>query len=368
VFFLVAGLLVFLWLTRDPSCASRVRWFLWGLCTGWAAAIRLDSIPVFGTLTLCSVCLVRPKPLELAECCAWLLVGAVAPLGYAVWYNHHYCGSWLRDPHCFWSSIPYDSSASLFGIRMAFGAPDCAQEFGNGGNLVFYGRTIVAQMARWEALHTLERIAGPCLTGFMIAGIVYAWRQRNANTLRFRFLAFTAVEAITTLLFFVFLRWRIIRFIVPVAPVMACFVGVGLVESIRLLWHKLLGKALAGLLLLAFSMAVFIQLRVPHTRVGDVLPVVQILQESSTLMESNAVVISTAGPYLTDFFAIRGTQRAYVPPDKKTIWRVQPHPPLNRAIIPSTPNLENTYPGDLDNGAMDIFGYSALENPEEING
>ena len=64
---------------------------------------------------------------------------------------------------------------------------------------------------------------------------------------------------------------------------------------------------------------------------------------------------------------IRGTERRFVPLNRRAAWRVQPRPPKNRAIIPPTKISDNSYPGDLENGAMDIFEFSALENPDRID-
>ena len=46
-FLLMAGLLLFLKTTADVRWPSLARWFLWGLCAGWAASVRLDNIAMF---------------------------------------------------------------------------------------------------------------------------------------------------------------------------------------------------------------------------------------------------------------------------------------------------------------------------------
>lgn len=107
-FFLTAGLLIFLKMTANGRWSSLGRWFLWGLCAGWAASVRLDSLAIFGLLTIALLWFVRSRLTDLVK--QWgAAAGAISPVAYAGWYNRHYCGSWLRDPHGFWQSVPWDS-------------------------------------------------------------------------------------------------------------------------------------------------------------------------------------------------------------------------------------------------------------------
>jgi hypothetical protein len=371
-FFLTAGLLLFLKTTTDVRWGSLVRWFLWGLCAGWVASIRLDSIVTFGLLTLVLLWFVRSRPTDLARRLGAAAAGAIGPLAYVGWYNRRYCGSWLRDPHCFWHSMPFDSGWRIFDIHMPLGRPECALESDDSANLLFYGREILGQFAGWWRLTEVEKhplmVPCFCLTGFMMIGLGYAWCQRRESANKLRFLVFTAAATGATLLFYMFLRWHVLRFILPLAPAMASFTGVGAVGLLRSLWRRRWGWMLCAPAAIALVFAVYrLGCLATVGRIGDMLPVVPILQSTAAQIESNAVVISTAGPCLTDFFVIRGTQRKFVPLNHRAAWRIQPRPPRNRAIIPPLNRLEISYPGDLENGAVDIFEFSALEDPERID-
>jgi hypothetical protein len=369
-FLLTAGLLLFLKTTADVGWGSLGRWFLWGLCAGWAASVRLDSLGTFGLLTAVLLWFVRPRLTGLLRQLGAASAGAIGPLAYAGWYNHHYCGSWLRDPRCFWHSMPWECGWRIFDIHMPLGRPNHAAENADSANLLFYAREILGQFSGWgravEWQQHQSMVPWFCLTGFMIVGIGYAWRRRRDSQGKLRFLVFTAVVTAATALPYMFLQWHVDRFILHLAPAMAAFVGVGVVGLTRLICRRIEGKILCALAALAFAWAVRPWLITIPIQAGDMLPVVPILQSSAAYIESNATVISTAGPVLTDFFVIRGTQRRFVPLDHRAAWRVQPRPPKNRAIIPPLNKLEISYPGDLENGAIDIFEFSALENPERI--
>jgi len=369
-FLLTMGLLLFLKMTADGCWPSLGRWFLWGLCAGWATSVRLDSLVVFGLLTLVLLWFVRTRLRDLAGRLGPAAAGAIGPIAYAGWLNEHDCGSWLRDLRCYWDSVPSDSGWRVFDIHTAWG-PAYTHENADSGNLVFYGREIFGQFVGWdrwaEPQKHLFMIPCLCLTALMIVGIGYAWCHKRDSQAKLRFLVFTALVTGATLLFYVFLRWHIVRYVVPLAPGMAAFVGIGVVGLAQYLCRRLGTKVLgvAAALVLALVMRPWFT-GIP-VQVGDMLPVVPILRSAASRIESNAVVISTAGPCLTDFFVIRGTQRRFVPLDHRVAWRVQPRPPRNRAIIPPVKQDGNAYPGDLENGAQDIFEYSALENPERIN-
>jgi 4-amino-4-deoxy-L-arabinose transferase-like glycosyltransferase len=369
-FLVMAALLLFLKMTADVRWPSMARWFLWGLCAGWAASVRLDTLAMFGLFTLALICFVRPRRTNLVKHLGVATLAAFGPVSYAGWYNQHYCGSWLRDPHCFWHSRQWEGGWRAFDIHRVFGAIN-TQENADRGNLIFYGREILDQFSNWPNLSqaTKQTFVIPCfcLTALMIVGIGYAWRQRRQSEAKLRFLTFVAIVAGTAPLFYLFLPVHVARYAVPMAPGVASLVGVGAVGIARSFCRGLRTRILGALVGLALVLASRHWISFIPIRIGDSLPVVPVLQHSAACIESNAVVISTAGPCLTDFFMIRGTQRTFVPPDHRTLWRIQPRPPKNRAIIPPLAGPDTSYPGDLENGAVDIFEFSALENPDRID-
>jgi len=368
-FLLTVGLLLFLKTTADVRWSSLGRWFLWGLCAGWAASVHLDNLVAFGLLTVALLWFVRPRVADVARQLGTAALGAIGPVAHAGWYNQHYCGSWLRDLRCYWDSVPSDAGWRVIDLHTAWG-PAYTHENADRGNLLFYGREIFGQFVGWD------RWSGPqkhlfvvpclCLAVLMIVGIGYAWRHKRDSEGQLRFLAYTAVATGATLLVYLFLRWHIVRYVVPLAPGTAAFVGVGVVGLARSLCHRLATKVLGVVVALVLALVMRRWFTAIPVQVGDMLPVVPILQCAASHIESNAVVISTAGPCLTDFFVIRGTQRRFVPLNHRAAWRVQPRPPKNRAIIPPVKRDGNAYPGDGENGAMDIFEYSAVENPDRI--
>ena len=369
-FFLTVGLLLFLKMTADVRWPSLGKWFLWGLCAGWAVSVRLDNLALFGLFTVILLWMVRPRGREMVRQLGMAAVGGIGPVAYAGWYNQHYCGSWLRDPRCYWDSVPSDAGWRIFDLHMAWGWIS-SQENADRGNLLYYAREIFGQLAGWEQITAAQehQLLAPCfcLAAMMIVGIGYAWFQRRETAGKRRYLVFTAVATGATVLFYVFLRWHIVRYIVPLGPAMASLVGVGAVGLAQSLCRGIRTKILGALVVAGFALVARPWVGKIPRKIGDMLPVVTILQSAAAEMENNAVVISTVGPCLTDFFVIRGTQRRFVPLNHRVDWRVQPRPPKNRAIIPPVKRDGNSYPGDLENGAKDIFEFSAVENPDRID-
>jgi 4-amino-4-deoxy-L-arabinose transferase-like glycosyltransferase len=369
-FLLMVGLLLFLKTTADARWPSLGRWFLWGLCAGWAGSVRLDSFITFGLLTLVLLWAARSRAVVLLKQLGAMAAGAIGPLAYVGWLNQHYCGSWLRDLRCYWDSVPSDSGWRQFDFYAALGFP-FTHDPGDHGNLRFYGREILGQFVGWgqwsDAQKRMLILPSLCLAGLMIAGVGYAWRQRLNSEAKRRFWTFTTIATAATLLFYLFLRWAIVRYIVSLAPLVASFVGIGVAGLAQSLCRRLRTRILGAVAALGLAMILRSWLIPLPVHVGDMLPVILILQSTASRIESNAIVISTAGPLLTDFFVIRGTRRQFVPPDHRAIWRVQPGPPKNRSIIPPTKRTYNSYPGDLGNGAVDIFEFSAIENPDRID-
>ena len=368
-FFLCAGLLLFLKMTVDARWSSLVRWFLWGLCAGWAGTIRPDNVMIFGLLTVVLLWRAGPRLTDLLKQSVVATLGAIGPLTYMFWYNQHYCGSWLRDPRCVWQSMPFDRGWRILDIHSALGHAKSAPE--NGANLLFYGREILGQFADWPAWSDQQKlllmIPCFCLAQCMIVGIGYAWWQKRDSESKLRFLLYTAITAGGTLSLYLFLPLQITRYVVPLAPAAASFVGIGAIGLLRVVWRHSRTWTVCLLVALLFPAGWWIGSTKVAIRQGDMLPVAYLLQQTAAAIESNAVIVSTVGPFLTEVFVIRGTQRVFVPPDHRTAWRIQPGPPKNRDIIPPLYTAHGSYPGDLENGSVDIFEFSALENPERID-
>jgi 4-amino-4-deoxy-L-arabinose transferase-like glycosyltransferase len=370
VFFLAVGLLLFLRMTVDERWPSLVRWSLWGLCAGWAATIRPDNVVIFGLLTAALWWRAEPRLTNVVKQLGVATLGAFSPLAYMFWYNQHYCGSWLRDPRCVWHSMPWGSGWRVFDIHMALGHSKYVSGNADGGNLLFYGREILGQFADWPSWSDQQKLMLMvpcfCLAQCMIVGIGYAWWQRRNSESKRRFLVYTTITTGATFLLYIFLPVHATRYVVPLAPCAASFVGVGAIGLMRAAWRRSRTWTVCALVALLLPAGQWLGSTQVAIRQGDMLPVSFLLQQTAAAIENNAVIISTAGPFLTDFYVVRDTQRMFVPLDHRTTWRIQPRPPKNQAIIPPFESPDGTYPGDLENGAVDIFEFSAIENPERI--
>jgi 4-amino-4-deoxy-L-arabinose transferase-like glycosyltransferase len=366
-FFLVTGLLVFLWILR-PSHGALAQWALWGLCAGWATAVRTNNALVFLALTLALVWLLRPRAWECVRNLMAATIGAAPLVVPLLWYNHHYCGAWLRDAHAYWQSNPFDNLSRAFGLRCAFGLPDYSRDMNDRGNLVFYLREISSQFVPWRVhpinLGAWERGLMFALTGVMLVGILFAFRRATAHPHARHFLWFSLITIGVTLLFYSFCEFRAVRYIVPLAPFCGAFIGVGIVDTIRWLWLRRHTATLIPLFLLIVAAPCYRLARIRPVIRGDLFPDADIVRFTAPNIESNAVIISNLYPPLLELLLVRDTQRQVVPVKGKIIYRVQPLPPKDPSKIPNY--ITNGYPGDLENGAVDIFEFSALEDPLRI--
>jgi hypothetical protein len=280
------------------------------------------------------------------------------------WFNHHYMGSWLRDAHAYWQSNPFDNFSRVFGLRCALGIPDYNQDMNGRGNLLFYLREIGILFTSWRDLKNYYSpfvrpfIFG--LTAIAILGVVAAI-VRSCNDKRARnFVCFGAVTIAATLLFYSLCEFRASRYIVPIAPFFAVFFGVGVVDTMRWLWRRRITATLILPLVVAVAIPLLRLTKGKAIVVGDLPPVARILQKTSETIEPNAFVITSIYPPLVEHFVIRHTQRQIILLNHKHYYRIQPRPPKDPSKIPQT--IANTYDGDLENGAVDIFEFSAMED------
>jgi hypothetical protein len=366
-FFLLTGLLLFLWILR-PSRGAPAKWALWGLCAGWATAVRTNNALVFLALTLALVWLQRPRAGECVRNLAAATIGAAPLMVPLLWYNHHYCGAWLRDAHAYWQSNPFDNLSRVFGLRCVFGLPDYSRDMNDRGNLVFYLRELASQFIPWRAFHQLfvawDRGLVFTLTGVMVIGIFFASRRATANAHARHFLWFSLIMVGVTLLFYSFCEFRANRYIVPLAPFCGAFIGVGIVDTVRWLRLRRHTVTLIPLFILIVAVSYYRLVRLRPVVKGDVFPIGAIVRFMSSNTESNAVIISQVYPPLLELFLVRDTQRQLVPLVSRTVYRVQPRPPRDPSKIPMY--ITNGYPGDMENGAVDLFKFSALEDPLRI--
>jgi 4-amino-4-deoxy-L-arabinose transferase-like glycosyltransferase len=366
-FFLVTGLLVFLWILRRSS-GGLIQWALWGLCAGWATAVRSSNAPMFLALTLALVWLLRPRAGECVRNLMAVTIGAAPLMAPLLWYNHHYCGSWLRDAHAYWQSNPFDNFSRVFGLRCAFGLPDYNREMNDRGNLVFYLRELASQFIPWQDFPATFDAWGRglifALSAVMVIGVFFTFRRAAVNPHARHFLWFSVITVGVTLLFYSFCEFRANRYIVPLAPFCAAFVAVGIVDTVRRLWLRKHTATLIPLFILIVAVSYYRLFRSRPTVRGDLFPVGAIVRFIPSNIESNAVIISQIYPPLLELLLVRDTQRQLVPLVSRTAYRVQPRPPRDRSKIPMY--ITNGYPGDMENGAVDLFEFSALEDPRRI--
>jgi hypothetical protein len=124
-----------------------------------------------------------------------------------------------------------------------------------------------------------------------------------------------------------------------------------------------------------FSIPVFLLLagttpyRWWHTGVsmwlGELTPTAQVLADINPVIESNAVVIGFNHWELINHSLIRGTTRQFVPLKDRRNFRVQPRAPRGQSPT-RLANAGNDDERQLANGAVDIFDFSAVEDPLRI--
>jgi hypothetical protein len=366
-FFFVAGLLIFLWILRDAR-ARWGQWLAWGLCAGWATTVRSNDAIVYTVLTVVLLWQLRPTT---KDACKWLFATAVgvAPLILLqLWYNHHYCGAWYRDAHAYWTSVPSDNLSRTFGLRFAFGLPTPKVQMYDRGNLAFYLQLIAGHFTLWKDLPNYfspwGRVLVFALAGVTFGGICFGFQRATTTPQTRDFVRYGVTTIGATLLFYSCFWFRASRFIGPIAPFCAAFLGVGIVDTIRWLWRRHITVVLVPGLILVLAVPAK-EAALNHTTViGDLLPVADLLRQVDADVEHNAVIITGAGPPLVEHYVVRDTARQIVPLNHKRHYRVQPRPPKDPAKIPQS--ITNTYEGDLENGAVDIFEFSALEDPDRI--
>jgi hypothetical protein len=366
-FFFVAGALVFLWILQDARRQS-VKWLFWGLCAGWATAIRSGDAVVYAILTLFLLWRLRSNRKEICQRLLAAAVGAAPLILPMLWYNHVHCGAWLRDARAYWCSNPYDNLSRMFGWRFAFQASTVGEELKDHGNLFFYLQLLATHLTSWPYLASnysrLGSVLVFTLTGATLCGIWFALQRARVQTRVGDLLWFAGIVTGVVLMFYSVFCFRVARFLVPVAPFCAAFLGIGIVETVRRLWQRQATKLLIPVLALLWIIPARESVSHPTVRTGDQLPVASLLKEVDARVEPNAVIITSTGPWLIEYYVIRNTARQLVPLNHKHESQVQPGPPKDPRKIP--PFIAQSYDGDRENGAVDIFEFSAVEDPDRI--
>jgi 4-amino-4-deoxy-L-arabinose transferase-like glycosyltransferase len=366
-FFFVVGLLIFLWILRDAR-AQFIKWALWGLSAGWATAVRTNNAPVFVALTIALLWLLHARPRQLARYLLAAAIGAAPLVAPVLLFNYHYCGSCLRDAHAFWESNPFDNFSRVFSFRYAFGFPENSSEILYHGMLLFYLREIACQFSDWprefRVYDALVRVFIFFLSGVMIVGIACGLRRVRQGDRARQFVCFATVTVGITLLFYCFYWYGHRRFIVPAAPFCASFVGAGAVDMIRWLWRRRFTATLIPAFVLALAIPPYHWARGRIVIVGDWAPNARIFRFAAANIENDAVIIADTHWDLLEHFVIRNTERTYIPLRNRLRFRVQPRPPKDPSKIPLDVNAP--YEGALEDGAVDLFDFTALEAPERI--
>jgi len=369
-FFLVLGLLIFIWILQGTRSRSW-KWLLWGLCAGWGTAVRTSNLPVFLTLTVTLACLSHRRVGETLRHLVAAVIGSLPLMIPLLWYNHHYCGSCFRDPHAFWESYDYGDLWQFFGLRYAFGSPSLYTEnLRYSGNLIFYGREILAQFSMWPYFVTYRGFLVHELTyflsGLMVVGVVCVYRRARSNPAARQLLWYAVVGGGTTLVFYVITKVGSIRYLVPIIPFAAIFTATAVVDVARWLGRRPLLRVLIPVFLLMSAVTPYRWWKTGGVqKIGEWIPKAQVLEGVNSQIESNAVVLGFDYWELVNHFVIRGTARQFVPIKNKSYFRVQPKPPAG----PPKTYLAHTERNDdrqLETGAVDIFDFSATEDPMRI--
>jgi 4-amino-4-deoxy-L-arabinose transferase-like glycosyltransferase len=366
-FFFVVGLLIFLWILRNAR-AQFIKWALWGLSAGWATAVRTNNAPVFVALTIALLWLLHARPRQLARHLLAAAIGAAPLVTPVLLFNHHYCGSCLRDARAFWQSNPFDNFSRVFSFRYAFGFPENSSEVLYHGMLLFYLREIACQFSNWAGVFLLcgapMRALIFFLSGVMIVGIACGFRRACHSDYALRFVCFASVTVCVTLLFYSFHMAANTRYIVPVAPFCASFVGLGAVDMIRWLWRRRVTATLIPVFAVAMAVPLCDWATGHRITIGELIPNSVVFQIVAANIENDAVIIADTHWDLLEHFVIRNTERTYIPLRNKLRFRVQPRPPTDPSKIPLDVNAP--YEAALENGAVDLFDFAALEAPERI--
>jgi hypothetical protein len=364
-------------------------WFLLGQSLGFALTLRPDNILFL--LPVTAYLLMQFNRRKIGSAGAAVLAGGVAFWGVAILVtNYLYTGDFFRTTYHVWQSALHDRPLGSESWRYLL-LPSFRES-----NLATILRTSLSQ---WNGDAGDDRVIQWFFWGLdllFVIGLVKIVRASTRNSTARGFLLWIAPLICSLALLFscsliIFGNRHMVRVIPYLSLVDAvgfvelwqCFPKVGrLLESLRqrgsprtstkLSLPHLLTRA--RLLLLPPMAIVFVYLIAhPQTDLLAYVPTTAYLTHVRSLIpETNAVFISNFNPFYVEHILVDGTDAETVPlhryvygADYYVQWKKPPHPEWIAEDFP-TRNHITRYRRMYDNGAQDLFPFTARENPEFI--
>ncbi len=364
-------------------------WFLLGQSLGFALTLRPDNILFL--LPVAAFLLLRSDRLKTGLTGPAVLVGGVAFWGAAILVaNYIYTGDFFRSTYHLWQSALHDRPHGSESWRYLL-LPSFPKS-----NLAAILRTSLSQ---WNGDAGDDRVIKWFFWGLdflFVIGLVKIARASAREPKAREFLIWTALLIVSLALF---LSCSLIifgnRHMVRVVPYLCLVDAVGFIgfweffpkvgRLLESLWQRdsphtstkpslpsLLTRA--RLLLLPLMAIVFVYLIAhPQTDLLAYVPTTAYLTHVRALIpETNAVFISNFNPFYVEHILVDGTDAETVPlhryvygADYYVQWKKPPHPEWIAEDFP-TRNHITRYRRMYENGAQDLFPFTARENPEFI--
>jgi len=328
--------LILLWMLRLRG-RSRTSWGYCGIGTlvGLAIAVRWDNalvlVPTFALLVHDSwKCSLKRGVYVGIGLILWLVA-----LGF---YNYAHFGSPLRTGYHYWGNAGTET-VPLFSFRYAtargyWRTRGYSERFiqANNGNLLLLLKTLLNQAdmtrtfnnpSRWDNIpgrYTYQALViARTLLGF--AGLAWCIRLRRKLPSADAALWFTSLSMVM-ILFYTFYSWQEERFLLRLVPFFCVFdaMSPAVIRAITEKWpsSNRMAAAFCGHALICGLICLLTYLSasglVPQG--DDNLHLYQAMHSTSSITESNAVVVTDWDPFRPDLYIIQGTQRTLIPLSK----------------------------------------------------
>jgi hypothetical protein len=364
-------------------------WFLLGQSLGFALTLRPDNILFL--LPVAAFLLLRSDRLKTGVTGPAVLVGGVAFWGAAIVFaNYLYTGDFFRTTYHVWQSAlhdrPHGSESWRYLLLPSF--PE--------SNLATILRTSLSQ---WNGDAGDDRVIRWCYWGLdflFVIGLVKIARASAREPNAREFLLWIALLIVSLALF---LSCSLIifgnRHMVRVVPYLCLVDAVGFIGLWE--WFPKAGRLLESLrqrdsphvptklslpnlltrarLLLPPPMAIAFVYLIAHSQTNLLayVPTTAYLTHVRSLIpETNAVFISNFNPFYVEHILVDGTDGETVPlhrfvygADYYVQWKKPPHPEWLAEDFPTRDPITR-YQRMYENGAQDVFPFTARENPEFI--
>jgi hypothetical protein len=197
------------------------------------------------------------------------------------------------------------------------------------GNFVAHGMTLLSQADMTLTFSRLHNWGPPWKTvyqwaiasrswlGLLGMAVCWWWWRRNGSA--FALVNYTVALTLITFAVFGYYWWQEERYFLRVVPLFALLNAVGAVWLWKKLWNaprliRFTGMILPVVLVLTpMAVSVYVERNRIVVTSDDNLNLYEAFRNADTLMESNAVVISTYEPFRPDIFFVRGKQRESLP-------------------------------------------------------